>query len=197
MILESPTACVTAEDLFHMPSDARFELIRGELVPMSPPSGSLHGSVTNRLAWRISAFVDEHGLGECFTAETGFRLERNPDTVLAPDFSFVAKGRMPGEMPARGYMDLAPDLVVETRSPSDTPREARLKAEVWLARGAAVVWELDPVARTLTERRPGAPMRLFGLEDTLAIDDLLPGFTLPMRRLFRDADAVTPEEPNR
>ncbi len=186
-MVETTPRVYTAEDLFLMASDERYELFRGELIPMAPPPGALHGSVTNRLATFISSHVLEHDLGECFTAGTGFLLEREPDTVLAPDFAFVAKDRMPEAIPERGYIPVAPDLVVETRSPSDTAREAQLKADLWFALGARVVWELDPRARVLTEKRSGAAVRTLGLDDTLSLDDLFPGFALPMRKIFRDA----------
>jgi Uma2 family endonuclease len=181
----APPRVYTADDLLAMPSEDRYELFRGELIPMSPPPGALHGSVTSRLASRIAVFVDDNDLGECFTAETGFLLERDPDTVLAPDFAFVAKDRMPEALPERGYIAVVPDLVVETRSPSDTAREAQLKADLWFALGAKVVWEIDPRTRVLTERRRGAPIRTVTVEETLSAEDLLPGFSLPMRRLFR------------
>lgn len=186
-MVETTPRVYTAEDLFGMASDERYELFRGELIPMAPPPGALHGSVTSRLASQLTAHVLDHDLGECFAAGTGFLLEREPDTVLAPDFAFVAKDLMPDILPERGYIPVAPDLVVETRSPSDTAREAQLKADLWFALGARVVWELDPRARVLTEKRRGAPVRTLGLDDTLSVEDLLPGFALPMRKIFRDA----------
>ncbi len=86
------------------------------------PAGDAHGAYTMDLAIEIGSFVRMHGLGRCYAAETGFRLSRNPDTVLAPDFAFIKKIRLSGE-PGAGYVSLVPDLVLETRSPGDTARE--------------------------------------------------------------------------
>src|SRR5690348_1328807 len=88
----------TAEELLRMPSDARFELVRGELIPMSPTSAN-HGKYTQRLAGYLTVFVRDHDLGLDFAAETGFLLARNPDEVLAPDWSFVTKVRLPSRLP--------------------------------------------------------------------------------------------------
>ena len=73
------------------------------------------------VAANICAILDSHvqltGLGCVFATGTGFTLQRNPDTVRAPDAAFVAKDRMPpGEAPD-GYLALAPDLAVEVISP--------------------------------------------------------------------------------
>ena len=114
----------TAEDLQHLPStEQRMELVKGKVYELAP-AGGRHGSVAMRIANRLANYVNERHLGEVFAAETGFILRRDPDTVRAPDAAFVAAGRLPaGDLPA-GYPELAPDLVVEVRSPSDRAGDA-------------------------------------------------------------------------
>lgn len=174
----------TAEDLLQMPGDARYELIRGELCPM-PDNSAEHGSRTDRLASRVSVFVQDNDLGECFAAETRFTIERNPDTTLGPDFAFVAKNRLPDQLPRRGYLPLAPDIVLETVSPNDTKREMSLKVARWLQAGTRIAWVLDPEAQTLTVHRTGEIPRILGPEDTLTGEDVLPGLEIPLVRVFR------------
>jgi Uma2 family endonuclease len=70
---------LTADELSAMPDVGRAELIRGELIRMSP-AGFEHGKLTARLSWRIAQHVEELGLGVVCAAETGFLLQRNPDT---------------------------------------------------------------------------------------------------------------------
>lgn len=173
----------TADDLFGLPGDARFELVEGELRPMPPPAGDEHGSTTFDLGFEVGLFVRNANLGRCWTAETGFLIARDPDTVLAPDFAFVARERLPGP-PGKKYVPVVPDLVLETRSPSDTRREVEDKVAQWLAAGVRMVWELDLKARVLTVHRPGAEPRALGAGDTLDGADVLPGFTLPLARLL-------------
>ena len=82
---------MTAEELFAMPDDGyhRYELIRGELIRMAP-AGHVHGREGNRVNRTLTNHVFDNELGETYLAETGFLLERSPDTVLAPDACFCA-----------------------------------------------------------------------------------------------------------
>jgi Uma2 family endonuclease len=174
---------VTAEELEQLPSDQRYELIRGELCAM-PNNSADHGNKTSRISGPVIQFVYENELGECFAAETRFTVAENPDTVLGPDFAFVSNARLP-EIPPKGYLRFAPDLVIETRSPGDTRTEYALKVSMWLQFGARVVWALDPMTRTLTVHRNGETPRVLTTEDTLEEPDLLPGFSLALERIFR------------
>jgi Uma2 family endonuclease len=79
---------------------------------------------------------------------------------------------------------------VETRSPNDTRTEFALKIAQWLNAGAKVVWALDPADRVLTVHRKGVEPRTLRPEDTLSGDDVLPGFTLSLKRVFRDASTA-------
>lgn len=176
-----------AADLEQMPSHERYELIRGELCVM-PNNSAEHGNKTMRLSGPVAVFVEENELGECFAAETRFTIEENPDTVLAPDFAFIAAERLTA-IPPRGYLRMAPDLVIETRSPGDTRTEFGLKVARWLSAGTRIVWALEPVTRSLTVHRTGVSPRTLTIEDTLSGEEVLPGFSLPLRRLFRETSS--------
>lgn len=174
---------LTAEELFAFPSDARFELVRGELRPMAPPAGPEHGFYTVDLTIEVGSFVRQHSLGRCFAAETGFIVARNPDTVLAPDFAFVAADRLVWPPPP-GFLAVVPDLVLETRSPNDRPGEVAQKVTDWLAAGVKVVWELNVKARVLTVHQSGKEPVKLTAADTLDGGDVLPGFSLGLKRLL-------------
>ena len=168
----------TQEDLEQLSAEgAHYELIRGELKPMSPAGGG-HGSVTMYIAALVSAHVISNDLGVTFAAETGFIAEENPRTILAPDFAFIARPRVPVPMPG-SYVPVVPDLVLETRSPGDTAREVAAKIELWLEVGASVVWELNPRRQILTVYRPNAEPLSLTADDVLT-SALLPGFSLEL-----------------
>src|SRR5688500_10982462 len=117
------TKLLTVEDLERLPDDEhRYDLIRGELLKMAPAGGE-HGEIASRAAIKAGAYVLENRLGETYGAETGFVLQRDPDTVLGPDFAFVRQDRLPPREARRGYMPVPPDLAVEIVSPSDTADE--------------------------------------------------------------------------
>ncbi len=156
----------------------RYELIRGELQTMAPVGG-VHGNVTAN----ISALIGEHcltnDLGAGFCAGTGFRVEENPSTVLAPDFAFIVKGRVLLPIPD-GFMPAVPDLVLETRSPGDSAREVAAKVELWLEVGAREVWELNPHRQILTVYTPDNEPLALSADDRLE-SELLPGLSLELR----------------
>src|SRR5262245_10670900 len=94
MAATSTAPLITAEDLFQLPDDDyKYELVEGELIRM-PPSGAEHGDVALNAGFLLKGYVKAHDLGIVCGAETGFILKRNPDTVRAPDASFVAKDRI-------------------------------------------------------------------------------------------------------
>ena len=108
---------VTADELLRMPDEGkRYELIEGELIEMAP-AGLRHGEIAATVAVLIGHHVRQNDLGSVFVAEPGFFLQRDPDTVRAPDVAFIAKNRLSPEGAPAGFSDTIPDLVVEVVSP--------------------------------------------------------------------------------
>jgi Uma2 family endonuclease len=179
----APNKLLTADELLAMGDIGRCELLYGELVMMSP-AGAEHGVVALRFGRYLSDFVEQHDLGVVFAAETGFKLERDPDLVRAPDASFVRKARLTHPLP-RGYFPGAPDLAVEVNSPDDSKRAIAEKINSWLAHGTEVVWEVEPRTMTVTVHRVGQEPQRLTSADTLDGATLLPGFRLPLSKIFR------------
>jgi Uma2 family endonuclease len=178
------TQLMTAEELLQLPRGSwRYELVRGELYRMSP-SGHEHGRVAMRVGARLASFVEARGLGETYAAETGFVLGRSPDTVRAPDASFVSNATLQRTSPASGFFPGAPDLAIEVISPSDTFTKVEEKVSEWLAAGTKVVVVLDPERRAGRVYRPAGEILTLELEDTLSVPDLLPGWSLPLAEIF-------------
>lgn len=159
----------------------RQELVRGVVREM-PLNGAAHGCVTSTILTALYESVDKQELGFVFPA-TGFILERDPDTVLAPDCAFVRAGRLSRPFP-EGYIPFVPDLAVETISFADRPAEMEEKVNRWLAAGARLVWVLDPGPRTATVHRPGSGLRVLREGDSLDGEDVVPGFRIAVARLF-------------
>jgi Uma2 family endonuclease len=172
----------TAEQLFREPGLGRCELLRGELVLMSP-SGSLHAFIAARLAKLLGNFVERRELGCVFGAEGGFQIGHDPDTVRAPDVAFVSAARMPATIPA-GFFPGPPDLAVEVLSPNDRPTAVLAKVSDWLAAGCRMVWVVDPGARTVTLYAPNEEVRMFHLSDAITGAEVLPGFQVELAKIF-------------
>ncbi len=177
---------MTADALFALKGDGlRHELIAGRLTTM-PPTGGSHGDTTYRVTGELYAFTRAHGdLGCGYGAETGFLVERDPDTVRAPDAAFVGATKLARIAAPGKFLPFAPDLAVEVVSPNDTHTEVLQKVAMWLRSGAELVWLLDPGTRTVEVHRRGVKAVLvLGDEDTLDGSGVLPGFAVSVRDLF-------------
>jgi Uma2 family endonuclease len=184
--MSTTTRFITEDELLRMPSGSRYELIEGELRPMSP-TGYDHGRSTSNFASMLWMHVRTNKLGDVLAAETGFVIARTADgraTVLAPDVSFVAKGRVPADTDTRRFLELAPDLVVETLSPSDTKREVEEKVAMWLKAGARVVLTVDPDSRSVKVHRSQNDTVSLSNGDELDLDDIVPGFRCRVSDIF-------------
>jgi Uma2 family endonuclease len=167
-----------------MPDDGyRYDLIDGELRKMSPP-GSAHGFVAMEVAMRLVDHVRQHQLGQVFAAETGFRVAQNPDTVLAPDASFVRKERIAVHGITEEYFPEAPALVVEVVSPGDTADEVDGKMRRWFAAGVELGWVVYPKRHTITVYRGLGDIRVLKPTDVLDGGAVVPGFTCSVGDLF-------------
>ncbi len=179
----SPAALLTAEELLYVRiPDKRVELVRGKLV-VREPAGYTHGRVAMNLAIRLGAHLERTGGGQLFAAETGFTLERGPDTVRAPDIAFIRRERLPDPEPV-GFPDLAPDLVVEVLSPSDRPGEVLAKVADWLTAGVRLIWVIDPERRVARVYRHDGTELLVTADQPLDGEDVVPGFSCPLERIL-------------
>jgi Uma2 family endonuclease len=175
---------MTAEQLARLPDDGfRSELVRGELRKMAP-AGWRHGKVVGRLHTMLGHHVQQGRLGTIFGAETGFLLERNPDTVRAPDIAFLSSARQPAEEPQEAFWPGPPDLAVEVISPSDTTGEVDEEVKAWLRAGTGLVWIVDPEMRSVTVFRSETDIQTKTATSELSGEDVIEGFRCGVDEIF-------------
>ena len=178
------TTTITAEELLQLPDTGMGrELVLGEVREMAP-AGKEHGSLAMRAGWRLGQHVETNRLGEAYAAETGFILARNPDTVRAPDVSFVRQEVVESIGPTRGFLPCAPDLAIEVTPPGDSYTEVQEKVMEWLDAGCRMVVTVDPRRRTITVYRSRQDIEILTEEDTLSGGDVVAGWELPLSVLF-------------
>jgi Uma2 family endonuclease len=174
------THLMTAEELGNLADESlRHELIKGELLTMPLPKYE-HMRVATNLTMILGQHVKANQLGDVY-GEGGFKLESDPDTVLGPDVSFVAKDRI-GLSP-EGYHSGPPNLAVEVLSPSDRKGKVEHKLSLWLEFGARSVWLVNPRRRTIEVISATGERRLFNETDEL-FDDTVPGFRVTVSKIF-------------
>lgn len=152
---------------------------------MSPPASHDHGAFESGIIARLWQHCEDHALGVVTSGDTGFLLTQNPDTVLCPDVAFVSAERHRQRDSSEAFFPGAPDLAVEIVSASNSMREVEQKAQQYLAAGATLVWVINPQRRAATEYAPTKPPVTLGISDALDGGAVVPGFRLPLRRIFR------------
>ncbi len=177
------TKLMTIKDLWELDDDGcRHELIRGELRSISPTGGT-HGELLYTLI-AILAAQQAHQQARIYAGDTGFIINRDAETILAPDLAIVHNDRLPGGERISGFLSVIPDLVIEILSPSDRIGRVNEKVSLYLDAGVQIIWLVDPDRRTVTEYAPGQPVRLCQASDTLTAEAVLPGFRLAVDDIF-------------
>ena len=155
-----------------------YEYVKGELVPMPPPSME-HGEISSNVHLRLGLHVHENQLGRLYIAETTFQLE---DRLVKPDVAFVSTDRLPENR--RQGSPVPPDLAVEIVSPTDRQYDVTEKAFAYLKAGTCLVWVIEPVAKTVMVYRSETDFTLLTYADTLTGEDVVEGFACPVAQLF-------------
>jgi Uma2 family endonuclease len=182
--------CLTAEEFYRLPNNGqRYELVGGALVSMAAAGGQ-HGIIASRLDHRLRTFVEAREVGEVCAAETGFRLAQNPDTVCAPDVSFIARERVAAQGIPESYWPFAPDLAVEVISPSDRFDDILTKVQEYLRAGTRLMWVFHPRTRTVTVYRANWTVQLLTGTEELGGEDVLPGFLCRINELFLEISSL-------
>jgi Uma2 family endonuclease len=179
------TQLVTAEELLRMGSNAPYELIEGVLKEVSP-SGSKSSVIGMRIGSAVFNYVDAQGFGYVTGEGGGYILSHNPATVIAPDIGFYRKERYPGGMPESGFYPMPPDLAVEVISPTDRKSDIAEKQALYTKAEVPLVWWVDPDRNTVTVYRLGQAPEVIEATGELDGGDVLPGFALELRTIFRD-----------
>lgn len=152
---------------------------------MMSPAGGRHGRLAYRVSLELGNHVQEKQLGVIVAAETGFRIESDPDTVLAPDVAFIEKSRYLSVEDENGYLPLAPDLAVEVLSPSDRFSRVESKAFAWVDAGTKLVLLVDPDNEAIHAYRSRKNIQVFQKGETIDCHDAVPGWTLTVADVFK------------
>jgi Uma2 family endonuclease len=177
------TRLMTAEELAQLPDNGRrYVLLQGELIEMAPPD-RMHAKRQGRLVHEFIVYADKYG-GEAL-GESGFVLEIDPDTVLAPDASYTRPENVPaGE--GRGFGRYAPDVAAEIDSPSNRPGERRRKViRAYHAAGTRIVLFVNDEKRTVTVEYADGRSEVLREGDVFDGGNVMPGFRLPVTEFFR------------
>jgi Uma2 family endonuclease len=174
---------VTGDELARMPDHDLCELIDGRIVPMSPTNPE-HGRIELNIATALRDFARVQNLGIVMTGEVGIFTRWNPDRVRGADVVFVSHSQYERRTRTRGFLDVAPELVVEVLSRENRHIDMGQKVREYLAIGIRLVLVVDPDSRTIAVHRPDGSVVRCAEGDALPCDEVLPGFKLTAAEVF-------------
>jgi Uma2 family endonuclease len=177
----------TSADLDLFPDDPRlrYEIIDGELYVSKAPHW-YHQLVADRISRALGNWNDDIALGEV-TSGPGIILD--DDNNLIPDVIWISQACLAQALGPDGKLHALPELVVEILSPGkqNIQRDRESKPLVYARQGVQEYWIVDWLDRIIDIYQLAADTLVLTatlhLGDTLT-SSLLPGFTLPIARVF-------------
>jgi Uma2 family endonuclease len=164
-----------------LPDDGmHHEIIEGVLIALPPPKSG-HTLIAHIISKALCAIEKQMGCRALY--EAGYKLTHDPPTWVQPDVSVLSEDRIDQTDPD-GYFLGAPELTVEVISPSESANDVVAKAELMLKHGAQAVWVIYPKRKRVEVRLNDGTSRMLGIADKLTLPDLLPGWELPVAKLF-------------
>lgn len=182
------TKLITAEEFYEWVNrpenkDKYCELERGEIVEMSRP-GKRHGFVCSNVVVILWSYARQRKKGYVCSNDTGWIVERDPDTVRGPDIMFFEDAATYEELD-KGFSSTPPRLSVEVLSPNDTPSKLQPRIEEQIQSGVPLIWVIDPESCTVRVIQPGKDERVLGENEELVCEDVLPGFRCLVADFFK------------
>jgi Uma2 family endonuclease len=157
------------------------ELVEGTLVEKS--MGYEEAELAMLIGTFLTNFVRPRNLGIVTGADGTIKLFAG--LVRIPDVAFASWDRFPGrKRPKTPIPHLAPDLVVEVLSKSNTKSEMNRKLGEYFAAGVQLVWMVDPRKRTARVYTAVDQWVLIKEGQSLDGGAVLRGFVLPLDELF-------------
>lgn len=173
---------LTGEELLEMGDIGRTELIEGRIRYLMPTERP-HSRIESLIITYLNMYNFQHNLGEVHGGEFGVYTRRNPDTVRGMDAAFISFQRLENAK-TQGFLDVAPELIVEVMSPSDRWSEIQTKLAEYFNIGVEVVWLVDPQLEQVHVYRSMTDVTLYKRSDVLTEPNILPEFELAIDAIF-------------
>jgi Uma2 family endonuclease len=188
LVLETTEVHLTDEQFYQLcrsnPDLAIERSAEGALIVMTPVGGE-GGSYESEFGIDLGIWNRQSQLGKTFSSSTLFKLPNGGDR--SPDAAWVELSRWQALTPEqrRKFPPIAPDFVIELRSPTDDLELLRAKMQEYMDAGVRLAWMINPQEQQVEVYRQGQPKEVRELPTELSGEEVLPGFVLPVSR-FQD-----------
>lgn len=173
----------SVEDLLNMEDGDAYELDDGVLKELIV--GAESAKVAYELLRRLGNFIEGKRLGQVIPDTVGLQIfPDRPRRLPRPDGGFIRDGRLPGNRLPKGFMTVAPDLVIESISPNELTASTMPKIAEYLGAGVQLVWVLFPESRTAHVFRADGTVSVIPPDGSLDGEDVIPGFRCALAEIM-------------
>ncbi len=182
---------ISFEDYLLMPEiNHPYEIIDGEFMP-SPAPIPAHQRMSANIFKRLDEHVEAKDLGVVLFAPVDIILQRHPLRTRQPDVLFIHRDKLSGTgfdaIEELQILEIAPDLVVEVLSSSDTEKVLSGKLSDYQRIGVKECWLVSREARSVEvlqlRKEQSQSLGHFGLGETIR-SQALPDFQLAVNAIF-------------
>ncbi|HEY2785124.1 MAG TPA: Uma2 family endonuclease [Fimbriiglobus sp.] len=167
---------------WHHSTGRRYELVSRTVVE-KPRMGFPESFLAAELIHLIKTFLESDDRG--YVCAPDALIELMPRLVRGPDVCFTPWVLTPdGLVGTEPISKVIPELVVEILSSSNTPGEIRRKVKEYIEAGVKLVWVIDPQTRSAVAHTTADTATEIPETGTLTGGGVLPGFKLPLSKLF-------------
>jgi Uma2 family endonuclease len=158
---------------------------KGEIIILEP-TGSYTGWFNMNIGTDLTNWSRKTNFGVVFDSNTGFTLPNG--AVRSPDASFIKSDRWKqlSIEDRKKFAHICPDFVIELLSESDDMRTTHEKMKEWMGNGCRLAWMINPYKKETTIYRQQAEPEIKPSYEALSGEDVLPGFTLDLSKLFTE-----------
>ena len=182
------TKRMTVDEFLALPDDGvRRWLIHGEVREDGITiRNRFHSSTMANIAYELGAWrrTKQKPWGQVVCGEAGVRLDPNDEMTVGVDVAYVSHEVLVQQTGESTIIEGVPTLIVEILSPSTQIQSVDEKIDMYLQAGVNLLWVVDPRDETVTIYRPGVKPTLVNADENLTGGMVLPGFDVPVARLF-------------
>lgn len=166
-------------------SELRLErTAEGDLIIM-PLTGAETGARNSDITAQVRNWAKADGRGAAFDSSTGFKLPSGANR--SPDAAWVLHSRL-AQFTAeqkKKFLPLAPDFVIELKSPTDRLKDLLAKMEEYRECGVRLGWLINPETNSVHIYRPGKETETLENPSQISGEPELPGFVLDLREIWK------------
>jgi Uma2 family endonuclease len=164
--------------------DLRLErTAEGDIIIM-PPTGFATGCRNLEINRQFGIWAKEDGTGVAIGSVTGFKLPNGAER--SPDEGWVLRSRLAvfTSEQKQKFLPLAPDFVIELKSPTDRLTTLLAKMDEYIANGVRLGWLINPEPKRVHIYRPGQAVEILEGPMQVSGDPELPGFVLDLGEIW-------------